>query len=136
MDSGDKGTNKCHSVAHKYALLTLLMIPTEDMAEPDAHTPEPATFKKQPEPAFEPEPAPTLPADLLKSLESYGYAFYGNEWAENKPKLAQWISGKAVSDIALLSEQQAQILLKKIQKKLDESGLSLLGATPNENLPF
>jgi hypothetical protein len=35
-----------------------------------------------------------------------------------------------------LSEQQAQILLKKIQKKLDESGLSLLGATPNENLPF
>jgi hypothetical protein len=50
MDTADKGTNKCHSVVHKYALLTLLMIPTEDLAEPDAHTPEAMIPKPIPQP--------------------------------------------------------------------------------------
>lgn len=40
MDSGDKSTNKAMSIAHKYALLQAMMIPTEDMADPDADNPE------------------------------------------------------------------------------------------------
>ncbi|WP_332446820.1 ERF family protein [Sphaerochaeta sp.] len=35
MDSGDKAANKAMSVAHKYALLQALCIPTEEMADPD-----------------------------------------------------------------------------------------------------
>jgi hypothetical protein len=35
MDSGDKASNKCMSIALKYALLQAFLIPTEDMAEPD-----------------------------------------------------------------------------------------------------
>lgn len=38
MDSGDKAANKAMAVAHKYALLQTLCIPTEDMADPDAET--------------------------------------------------------------------------------------------------
>ena len=36
MDSGDKASNKAMSVALKYAMFQLLMIPTEEMVDPDA----------------------------------------------------------------------------------------------------
>lgn len=35
MDYGDKGYNKCHSIALKYALNVVLMIPTQDAYDPD-----------------------------------------------------------------------------------------------------
>ena len=38
MDSGDKASNKAMSVALKYAMFQLLMIPTEEMVDPDAET--------------------------------------------------------------------------------------------------
>lgn len=40
MDSGDKASNKAMAVAHKYALLQLLAIPTEDAKDPDAESHE------------------------------------------------------------------------------------------------
>jgi ERF superfamily len=43
MDTGDKTTNKCMAIAHKYALLQVFCVPTEDKEgdekDPDAHTP-------------------------------------------------------------------------------------------------
>lgn len=38
MDSGDKSTNKAMSVAMKYAMFQLFMIPTEEMKDPDAES--------------------------------------------------------------------------------------------------
>lgn len=38
MDSGDKSTNKAMSVALKYVLLQMFLIPTEDMTDPDDQT--------------------------------------------------------------------------------------------------
>jgi len=35
MDSGDKGSNKCISVALKYVMFNMFLIPTEDMIDPD-----------------------------------------------------------------------------------------------------
>lgn len=40
MDSGDKGMNKAMSIALKYSLLQMLMIPTEELKDPDMVTPE------------------------------------------------------------------------------------------------
>lgn len=40
MDSGDKGMNKAMSVALKYSLLQMFLIPTEDPKDPDATIPE------------------------------------------------------------------------------------------------
>jgi len=45
MDSGDKGANKGMAIAHKYALLQTLCIPTEDMIDPDSEVQDPS-FKK------------------------------------------------------------------------------------------
>lgn len=40
MDSGDKGMNKAMSIALKYSLLQMFLIPTEEQKDPDANTPE------------------------------------------------------------------------------------------------
>ncbi len=40
MDSGDKAGNKAMSVAHKYALLQILLIPTDDPKDPEVDSPE------------------------------------------------------------------------------------------------
>lgn len=45
MDSGDKGMNKAMSVALKYALLQMLLIPTEEDKDPDKDTPPPTRPK-------------------------------------------------------------------------------------------
>lgn len=45
MDSGDKGMNKAMSIALKYSLLQMFLIPTEEQKDPDAITPEESDFK-------------------------------------------------------------------------------------------
>lgn len=40
MDSGDKSTNKAMAIAMKYALFQVFCIPTDDLKDPDAETPE------------------------------------------------------------------------------------------------
>lgn len=51
MDSGDKASNKAMSVAMKYAMFQVFCIPTEEMQDPDAETPEPSKPKaEQPDP--------------------------------------------------------------------------------------
>lgn len=42
MDNGDKASNKAMSAAFKYALFQVFCIPTEEMTDPDAETPEPS----------------------------------------------------------------------------------------------
>lgn len=42
MDSGDKASNKAMAVAMKYAMFQVFCIPTEEMKDPDAETPEPS----------------------------------------------------------------------------------------------
>ena len=39
MDSADKGMNKAMSIALKYALMQMLLIPTKEEKDPDADTP-------------------------------------------------------------------------------------------------
>lgn len=38
MDSADKSTSKALAIAHKYALFQVLMIPTEEIVDPDSET--------------------------------------------------------------------------------------------------
>lgn len=56
MDSGDKAANKAMAVAHKYALLQLFCVPTEDMPDPDQTAHDPS------EPVVQPPKTPTPPA--------------------------------------------------------------------------
>ena len=38
QDTGDKATNKCFAIAHKYALLQMFTIPTEESKDPDGES--------------------------------------------------------------------------------------------------
>lgn len=66
MDSGDKSANKAMSIALKYAMFQLFMIPTEEMADPDAEVHEgilpngmqPTPQRQQPRAQQTPPPAP------------------------------------------------------------------------------
>ncbi|ADY13660.1 ERF family protein [Sphaerochaeta globosa] len=68
MDSGDKGANKGMAIAHKYALLQTLCIPTEDMVDPDSESQDPSNKKPDNQasisrgPERQPKPEPTSPA--------------------------------------------------------------------------
>jgi hypothetical protein len=47
MDSGDKSANKAMSVAHKYALLQILSIPTAEPKDPENDSPQPSYQSRQ-----------------------------------------------------------------------------------------
>lgn len=66
MDSGDKASNKAMSVAMKYAMFQVFCIPTEEMQDPDAETPEPSKPK-----AEQPAPEPVYCADCGAEIQEY-----------------------------------------------------------------
>ncbi len=57
MDSSDKASNKAMSMAHKAAILQIFMIPTVDIEDADAVTPEPHAHGYQQQPAQRPAAA-------------------------------------------------------------------------------
>ena len=78
MDTGDKSANKAMSAALKYFLFQTLLIPTEDLRDPDADVYEGVgarrlpSQRKEPETKPEPKPAPgeikkDPPANVTKS---------------------------------------------------------------------
>lgn len=85
-DNGDKGYNKCKSIALKYVLMQMFLVPTKDIIDPDGEVPEPVSGKsttsprrtglksKAAAPAPAPDPAPTDGASddfyLVKQLLS------------------------------------------------------------------
>jgi hypothetical protein len=69
MDSGDKASNKAMSVAHKYALLQIFAIPTDDDKDPenDSHTVTPRAPKPQPKPQGQTSPQESKPSGKPKT---------------------------------------------------------------------
>ncbi len=70
MDSGDKAANKAMAVAHKYAILQVLQIPTEDMIDPDSESPE-ASRRVEPKTTKAPEervPEEKTPFQMFREL--------------------------------------------------------------------
>lgn len=63
MDSGDKATNKAMAVAFKYACFQVFCIPTEEMKDPDAETPEPSSGATQGNKSRTREAGTKAPAD-------------------------------------------------------------------------
>lgn len=87
MDSGDKASNKAMSVAMKYAMFQVFCIPTEEMQDPDADTPEPsAPVSELPKAKAEaPKPEPVYCADCGAEIQEY---IDGNG---KKVGIAKWV---------------------------------------------
>lgn len=110
MDSGDKASNKAMAVAHKYALMQLFSIPTDDAKDPENDSPEPAQRQIQRPPM----------ADKIKesfpTSKTVGYVcqfgkYKGKDLAKEKPEeLASYV--KFLKDSAA---EQGKPLSKPIQ---------------------
>jgi hypothetical protein len=59
MDSGDKASNKAQAVAHKYALLQVFCIPTDDLKDPEYDNHELKPITKEPSKPAAPKAEPT-----------------------------------------------------------------------------
>lgn len=70
-DNADKGYNKTKSIALKYVLMQMFLVPTKDIADPDKETPEEVTAKVSKPKKAAPAPAPAEGNDdlyLVKQL--------------------------------------------------------------------
>ena len=113
MDSGDKATNKAMSIAFKYACFQVFCIPTEEMQDPDAETPEPIQPNVQ---KFVP-----ATAEQLKNINKYVSAFAdvcesANEsdiWSKLKEKYHFNGTCEISSDMADMIIQQVETWYKK-----------------------
>ena len=114
MDSGDKAANKAMAVAHKYALLQTLCIPTEDMVDPDSEVHPPSTPAKAAEPA---KPAGNRRELVSQIVEVYKSAAFTDEQRKGLK--------------ATLSELKTD---SQLEKFLDEAGKHAVaaGKTPDD----
>ena len=131
MDSGDKASNKAMSVALKYAMFQLLMIPTEEMIDPDAETHEVTSGAKTPQtpketkqeriankPAKQDKPATVETAPALPQKQENPVAVYLSNERRNLMK-ARGISEK---DNAELFTKQLAVLRQN--KRVPDKALS------------
>lgn len=113
MDSGDKSSNKAMSVAMKYAMFQLFLIPTEELKDPDADVYTDIQPRKKEQPKAE---AKTAPKAEPKPEEP-------------KPEKKETVVGKYISnEIAFLAKASGESYadmrarFKLFSKQLVESG--------------
>ena len=134
MDSGDKASNKAMSVALKYACFELFMIPTEEMADPDAEVHE----------VLPRETVSVAPVEKVPEISPV-MAYLANECdelrkarkltkAENKAiwnkqievlRAAKLIPEKSLS---VFTQEEAEQMVSLMYKRFETTGTELLPA--------
>ena len=76
-DNGDKGYNKCKSIALKYVLMQMFLVPTKDIADPDKETPDDVQSNTS-------QDDPDLELVLLCVKEAKSIAELQKVWADNQ----------------------------------------------------
>lgn len=102
MDSGDKASNKAMAVAMKYAMFQVFCIPTEEMRDPDAETPEQSAPKPEPKPVPKPvpKPAPDVMPEPMENEDGYYIC----------KDCGDIISGKKLSNGQILSPKEVAVM--------------------------
>lgn len=105
MDSGDKASNKCMSVAYKYACFQILSIPTEETAaDPDDEAE--AFAKPATQAAQKKEPVPEITPDAVASagiLDPQG--------------MIDWLEGKIGCPVAMFDDEERAAAWKIIKRQ-------------------
>ena len=112
MDSGDKAANKAMAVAHKYALLQLFAVPTDDMVDPDAETHQVAAREPEPQPDAEP-----MTPKTRRKLHVVGMKYYGGDKAKWDEGRAEWVAwaGCTTGSASDLTEEQARAIIAQME---------------------
>lgn len=145
-DSGDKSTNKAMSAAHKYALIQIFSIPTDEEKDPDSESHD--LIPKDQKPATAPKWTPAPPAWATKTSPKSWHPEFMFTFGKHK--------GKTFNDIAYEDlESYIQFLKRPDPKKTSEEnqknykynevifkafdtwkmGMKAIGAAPKEEEP-
>ena len=140
MDSGDKASNKAMSVAMKYAMFQMFMIPTEEMVDPDGESHEVTSKAKTPakpketkqeripvKPAQQDKPAQVTTAPTLPNPENPVQAYLSRERSN-----LQKARGISVEENAELWTKQLAVL--RANKMIPAKALSSYTQTEAEGL--
>lgn len=116
MDSADKATNKAMAVAMKYAMFQVFCIPTEEMVDPDAETPDESQKLKP-----KPEQKPELKAKPIKIDKASidGIIELASQYAEMKngnadELLSYYMNKYKVAELADLTDAQGAAIDKEL----------------------
>lgn len=104
------------SYARRYQLCAVLNLAAADDDGAEATKPTKAA-KPVDNPFVDPGPALATQAQL-EALGKLGTEFYGDEWAEQLPKLAMAVSKGATEDVSQLQAQEADKLINGIKRKM------------------
>ena len=115
MDSGDKATNKAMAIAFKYACFQVFCIPTEEMKDPDADTPDEVS------PQFTP-----ATADQIRKLNEFVMAYAGMCEDVKESDVMNVLKGKYhFEKISGISTELADDLIRQVEtwyRKKKEAG--------------
>ena len=113
IDRSDKSISKAAVSATKYFLLKTFLLAGGDEEDADASSPTVSA-----DVVFEQPTKPRASKSQLAELDAVGVQFYGAEWAERAPQLAEAVSKGATNDLRELVEAEAAKLINGIRTKL------------------
>lgn len=108
MDSGDKATNKAMAVAFKYACFQVFCIPTEEIKDPDAETPEPNSRADNNNPA-----AMQKGHDKIDSLKINVLRDKAMKKGVSEKSILEYYQAGSFSDMDMITWNNAMQLLNK-----------------------
>lgn len=158
MDSGDKAANKAMSVAQKYAILQMFMIPTVDQKDPEDDNPEPKPkgspkssdkTKSNNTPATGAEPKDktadkTAPMtdDQMKSIMAHTEAFQkltgktDEEMGAALKRRIKAVYGVEIAGIREINSAMANTLIDTLKKwAAADLKKKMAGTPPNDGAP-
>lgn len=112
MDTADKSSNKAMAIAHKYALLQAFLIPTEDLADPDADAHELAA--RAPRAKGNGQSAPPQ-AELISAAQKKRLEARIHELQLDREEVKRWIWMHSNCALKSISE-----LTRALYSELDE----------------
>jgi hypothetical protein len=136
MDVGDKASPKCASIAHKYALATVFLVPYSKMDDPDEHSPvvqvpdeqqaRPvvAQPKQQPAQVHQPQTArPIPPTPVTQQQRDKLFALYKEVLGSGKTdeEVEQELKRYVESELGHPPEKMMMVEWAKIMTKLQEA---------------
>lgn len=125
----DKALYKAITSGHKYYLAKLLNIGVgnEDSEHENVESTQDA--QARPQQAKVPEKGGVLlTAEQSKRIRELGTQYYGEEWGEKGPELAELFSKGAVKRTGELNQVEAGKLIKGLEKKIDEANKQKVAA--------
>ena len=105
MDSGDKATNKAMAIAFKYACFQIFCIPTEEMHDPDAESPELGTQE------------PMINSTQMRSITDLSIAYSDLLFGKSASDVMDLIKSKyKFKEVSELTQKSADIVINQLKK--------------------